>query len=48
MVSELVEEYNNHVFLPLLVKVTQHLNPQFMEVYDDARIWINKVAGIFV
>lgn len=34
---ELVEEYSNHVFfLPLLAKVTHHLDPQFMEVYDDA------------
>lgn len=38
---EFVEEYVNHVPLPLLVKINHHLNPQ---VSVDAKIGVNEVV----
>lgn len=39
-----MEKYEDCVILPLLVKVNLHLNPQPMEVADDAGIRINEVV----
>lgn len=41
---EFVEEYDDHVLLPPLVKVNQHLNMRSMEVSDDTKIGSNEVV----